>query len=136
MRASHEDAVTAAYARAGVLPLLPLDDPQLAEVARSFAARDAESVTAHERGYEIRMVAALERAEKWETKAKELAATIVRERGERDLLKHRVAELEQELAVESERRRKAIDERDREREIAHALKRRLDYATAGPGDHV
>jgi hypothetical protein len=51
-------------------------------VMQVIAERD--SAQAHERGGEARMVAALERAEKWEEKAQELAATIVRERSDRD----------------------------------------------------
>jgi hypothetical protein len=45
-------------------------------------------------------------------------------------LQRRVEELGQEVAVECERRRKAIAERDREREIAKALKRKLDDTAA------
>lgn len=49
---------------------------------------------------------------------------------ERDALKQRVDAVEQELGVECERRRKAIAERDREREIADALKRRVEELEA------
>lgn len=90
-----------------------------------IAERNALNASLEERRRQVELLAYELR--KWQTG--EYVDT--RLEAERDALKQRICELEKEVLTESERRRKAITERDREREISYATQSRLNAALSG-----